>query len=79
MVKSIRFIRAIARIFRPKAMGIFVEISELTKFEYLTSVSWSQGMEDLALLHVFKDQKNGNNVRSPPGYSADEHFHQQPI
>ena len=50
MIKSIRLIRAIFKIFNHKTWGPFVQISEVSGFDHAISISWSQGGEDLALL-----------------------------
>lgn len=48
----IRFIKALSYIARPHGPGVFTEIAEITSFDHAITVSWSQGGEDLALLHA---------------------------
>ena len=52
MNKSLRFIRALFKLFNPKAWGPFVEVAEVSGFDHAVSISWSQGGEDLALLSL---------------------------
>jgi len=54
--KFIRLIKAALTFFIPKRWGILVETYERTKFNAPFTISYSQGAEDLALLHFFRKQ-----------------------
>ena len=43
--------KSFSLLLNPKKWGPFVEIARTTRFDHDISVSWSQGGEDLALLH----------------------------
>jgi FkbM family methyltransferase len=47
-----RLLLAITSLTRKKSWGPFLEAWELTRFDHSFTVSWSQGGEDLALLHL---------------------------
>ena len=80
MIKSIRLIRAISKIFNPKTWGPFVEISEVSKFDHAVSISWSQGGEDLALLSLLT-MEHGNYLdigsHHPSRFSVTRHLYQR--
>ena len=58
-----------------------MEISTLTRFDHAVSVSWSQGGEDLALLHMFPDQPHGNyldvGAHHPDRFSVTRHLYER--
>jgi FkbM family methyltransferase len=56
--KLIRGMRAIMSLFNPSAWGPFLHAWDQTRFNHDFSVSFSQGGEDLALIHLL-DQKPG--------------------
>ena len=80
MIKAIRFIRAFSGLVRKRTWGPFTEISEVSKFDYAMSVSWSQSGEDLALNSVFKEMINGSYIdigaHHPSRFSITRHLYQ---
>ena len=58
-----------------------MEISTLTRFDHAVSVSWSQGGEDLALLHMFPNQPHGNyldvGAQHPDRFSVTRHLYER--
>ena len=59
MNNTYRFLRALLRLIPKKNWGNFVHTSEIAGFSNAFSISWSQGGEDLALLHAIMEKKNG--------------------
>jgi hypothetical protein len=61
-------------------MKNFLQVSELTRFNYPFSVSWSQAGEDLALLAVIRSQKPGFyldiGAHHPTRFSVTRHLYQ---
>jgi len=80
MRKIIRFLRALANLRAKSARKHFVHISELTNFDHQFSVSWSQAGEDVALLAVIGDLKNGSYIdigaHHPSRFSITRHLYQ---
>jgi hypothetical protein len=52
MKKIWRLINSLSLLLNPKTWGVFSELAQTTKFDAAVSVSWAQGAEDIALLHV---------------------------
>lgn len=79
-MKFMRAMRAIFRLFKPYTWGPFVEVSEISKFDHAVSVSWSQGGEDLALLHAIGTKKDGTyldiGAHHPSRFSVTRHIYQ---
>jgi FkbM family methyltransferase len=59
MNKVLRFFRAPLLLLPRKNWGNFVQTSEVAGFSNAFSISWSQGGEDLALLHAIAGKKDG--------------------
>ncbi|CAN2231140.1 FkbM family methyltransferase [Candidatus Planktophila dulcis] len=59
MNKTFRFLRALRLLTPRKTWGNFVQTSEVAGFNNAFSISWSQGGEDLALLHAIAGKKDG--------------------
>ena len=59
MNNTYRFLRALLRLIPKKNWGNFVHTSEIAGFSNAFSISWSQGGEDLALLHAIMEKRNG--------------------
>ncbi len=59
MNKIFRFLRALLHLLPRKNWGNFVQTSEVAGFSNAFSISWSQGGEDLALLHTIAGKKDG--------------------
>lgn len=78
--KAMRFLRALANLFKKSAWGPFTEIAEVTSFDHAISVSWSQGGEDIALIHAFNGQKVGRYIdvgaHHPSRFSITRHLYQ---
>ncbi len=81
MRKLFKGIRSLFNILPPRHWGPFMEISSLTKFDHAVSVSWSQGGEDLALLHVFPNQSAGTyldvGAHHPDRFSVTRHLYER--
>jgi FkbM family methyltransferase len=81
MNKLIRGFMALLNLVNPKHWGPFAEISHLTRFDHAASVSWSQGGEDLALLHIFPNQNWGSYIdvgaHHPDRFSVTRHLYQR--
>lgn len=75
-----RFLRAILILRSKKTWGPFTEVSELSGFDHAVSVSWSQGGEDLAILHAVNSQNNGTYIdigaHHPSRFSVTRHLYQ---
>jgi len=59
MNKILRLLRALLFLLPRKNWGNFVQTSEIAGFNNAFSISWSQGGEDLALLHAISGKKDG--------------------
>jgi FkbM family methyltransferase len=59
MNKVMRFLKALARVAPRENWGNFVQTSEIAGFNNAFSISWSQGGEDLALLHAIAGKRDG--------------------
>jgi len=59
MNKIFRFLRSLLRLVPRKNWGNFVQTSEVAGFKNAFSISWSQGGEDLALLHAIAGKRDG--------------------
>lgn len=81
MTNFCRAIRAIFRLFRPTTWGPFVEVSEVSGFDHAVTVSWSQGGEDLALLHAIGGKADGSyldiGAHHPNRFSVTRHLYQR--
>jgi FkbM family methyltransferase len=79
--KLLRGIRSLFNVLPPKHWGPFMEVSTLTRFDHAVSVSWSQGGEDLALLHVFSNQMQGDyldvGAHHPDRFSVTRHLYER--
>ena len=75
-----RFLRALFLLVPRRNWGNFVETSEVAGFENAFSISWSQGGEDLALLHAIVGKKDGLFIdvgaHHPSRFSVTRHFYQ---
>jgi FkbM family methyltransferase len=80
MKEIFRFLRALLRLIPKKNWGNFVQASEIAGFSNAFSISWSQGGEDLALLHVIMEKKNGLFIdigaHHPSRFSVTRHLYQ---
>lgn len=59
MNRAFRFFRALLLLVPKKNWGTFLHTSEIAGFNNPFSISWSQGGEDLALLHAINGKSNG--------------------
>jgi len=59
MNKIFRLLRSLLRLLPRKNWGNFVQTSEVAGFNNAFSISWSQGGEDLALLHAIAGKRDG--------------------
>ena len=59
MNRIFRFLKALLPLTRRETWGNFVEASEIAGFSNAFSISWSQGGEDLALLHAIAGKRDG--------------------
>jgi FkbM family methyltransferase len=57
--KILRFLKALVRLAPRETWGNFVQTSEIAGFGNAFSISWSQGGEDLALLHAIAGKRDG--------------------
>ena len=80
MGKIYRFLRAVSRLIPRKNWGNFVQTSEIAGFENAFSISWSQGGEDLALLHAIMGKRDGRFIdvgaHHPSRFSVTRHLYQ---
>ena len=80
MGKIYRFLRALLRLIPEKNWGNFVQTSEIAGFENAFSISWSQGGEDVALLHAILGKRDGLYVdvgaHHPSRFSVTRHLYQ---
>jgi FkbM family methyltransferase len=78
--KFFRFARALSSLRLKKTWGPFVEAAEITGFDHAFSISWSQGGEDLALLHAIIGKRDGLFIdvgaHHPSRFSVTRHLHQ---
>ena len=78
--KPSRFILALGKLVEKKTWGPFTEIAEATSFDHAISVSWSQGGEDIALIHALSGQKTGKYIdigaHHPSRFSVTRHLYQ---
>lgn len=59
MNNILRFLNALVRLAPRETWGNFVQTSEIAGFSNAFSISWSQGGEDLALLHAITGKRDG--------------------
>ena len=57
--KLFRLLRALVKLKSRNCIKFFIQISENAGFENKFSISWSQGGEDLAILHAIAGKRNG--------------------
>lgn len=80
MNKPLRFAKAILKLANKSSWGPFTEIAETTSFDHSISVSWSQGGEDLALIHALKGVWSGRYIdvgaHHPNRFSVTRHLYQ---
>jgi FkbM family methyltransferase len=80
MEKIHRFLKALLRMAPRKNWGNFVQTSEIAGFENAFSISWSQGGEDLALLHAIEGKRDGLYIdvgaHHPSRFSVTRHLYQ---
>jgi len=80
MNKPLRFLKALSKLVKKSAWGPFTEIAEVTSFDHAVSISWSQGGEDLALIHALGGQLSGRYIdvgaHHPSRFSVTRHLHQ---
>jgi len=78
--KSIRFAVALKTLLHKSAWGPFTECAEVTSFDHAVSVSWSQGGEDIALIHALRGQQSGKYIdigaHHPSRFSITRHLYQ---
>jgi len=75
-----RVLRAIFNLRCKRTWGSFTEVSEMSGFDHTFLISWSQGGEDLALLHAMNSKPNGKYVdigaHHPSRFSVTRHLYQ---
>ena len=80
LIKIRRLILASQKLLKKSSWGPFTEIAEITSFDHAFSVSWSQGGEDLALLHAFNGKVSGKYIdigaHHPSRFSVTRHLYQ---
>jgi FkbM family methyltransferase len=80
MEKIFRFLRALFLMLPRRNWGNFVQTSEIAGFENAFSISWSQGGEDLALLHAIRGKSDGLFIdvgaHHPSRFSVTRHLYQ---
>ena len=81
LVKVFRLVKALIVLFKKSSWGPFTEIAETTSFDHAISVSWSQGGEDLALIHAFNGKQSGRYIdfgaHHPSRFSVTRHLYQR--
>ncbi len=81
MGKVPALVLGILSLVRPKSWGPFVETFNKTSFDHAFTVSWSQGGEDLALLHLIESNSIGRYIdvgaHHPSRFSITRHLYQQ--
>ena len=79
MNRVFRLLRSLALLANPMSWGPFVQVAEATKFDHPFSVSWSQGVEDLALLSIFGEDTEGTyldvGAHHPSRFSVTRHLY----
>ena len=81
-MKSVfRMLHALAKLRKRKTWGPFVEAAEISGFDHSFTISWSQAGEDLALLSLLGNQKNGSyldiGAHHPTRFSVTRHLYQR--
>jgi FkbM family methyltransferase len=80
-MKFIRFLKALLRLSNPVTWGPFTRAMEASKFDFDFNISWSQGGEDLALLHAILNSGNGFYIdvgaHHPNRFSVTRHLYQR--
>jgi FkbM family methyltransferase len=80
MNKPLRFFCAILKLLPRRSWGPFTEVAEVTAFDHAVSVSWSQGGEDIALIHALSGQQSGKYIdigaHHPSRFSVTRHLYQ---
>lgn len=80
MNRIVRLLRGFALLANPSSWAAFVQTAEATNFDHEFSVSWSQGGEDLALLHAIMGKRNGLFIdvgaHHPSRFSVTRHLYQ---
>ena len=80
MDKISRFLKALMLLLPRRNWGNFVQTSEIAGFSEAFSISWSQGGEDLALLHAIQGKKDGRYIdvgaHHPSRFSVTRHLYQ---
>lgn len=75
-----RIARAIFKLRSNRTWGPFTEVAEISGFDHAVSISWSQGGEDLALLHAIGLQTKGTYIdigaHHPSRFSVTRHLYQ---
>jgi FkbM family methyltransferase len=75
-----RLFRAIFNLRCKRTWGPFTEVSEISGFDHTFLISWSQGSEDLALLHAMNSKPKGKYVdigaHHPSRFSVTRHLYQ---
>lgn len=78
------FLKVIANLrhlINPRRWAVFVDVAEKTHFDHPFEVSWAQGAEDLALLHLFSTKQNGRyldiGAHHPSRFSVTRHLYQR--
>lgn len=74
------FVHALFSLLYPRSWGPFTEAFKHTKFDHSFSVSWSQGGEDLALLHILEQTSSRRyldiGAHHPSRFSVTRHLYQ---
>ena len=77
--KTIRLAAALKVLLKKSTWGPFTEIAECTSFDHAISVSWSQGGEDIALIHALSGQQTGKYIdigaHHPSRFSVTRHLY----
>ena len=78
--KTMRLAAALKVLLKKSTWGPFTEIAESTSFDHAISVSWSQGGEDIALIHALSGQQTGKYIdigaHHPSRFSVTRHLYQ---
>jgi hypothetical protein len=78
--KAARFVAALRLLRKKSTWGPFTEIAEATGFDHAITVSWSQGGEDIALMHLLGIQQSGRYIdvgaHHPSRFSVTRHLYQ---
>ena len=62
MINAFRFAQDLFSSRSKKTWGTFTEVSEISHFDPVTLISWTQAGEEIAPLNVFNLKKYGNYV-----------------